>query len=99
MAICKTNQEWTLKISVPPAVEHSVPQLQNAQHHQLQNSEHSFDVPNRNTEHIKLKKEWEERIEKLKEKYNLEFYSSSESNSDYDPEPDYIYEHKYKTLI
>ena len=39
------------------------------------------------------KKEWNEKLECLNEKYNLDYYSSSESDSDFEPE------HKYETLI
>ena len=40
-----------------------------------------------------LEKEWNEQMEILKDKYNLDYYSSSESNSE--PKS----EHKYETLI
>ena len=32
-------------------------------------------------------------------KYKLDYYSSSESDSDSESEPDYIYQHKYETVI
>ena len=75
------------------------PQPQNAQNPQPQNihNSQSFDVPDRYDEQTKLRKEWEERIERFNEKYSLDYYSSSES--DIDSEPDYRYEHKYETLI
>ena len=53
----------------------------------------SFDVPDRYSEQIRLRREWDEKMECLNEKYGLDYYSSSESNSDFEPE------HKYKTLI
>ena len=60
---------------------------QNAQHPQ------SYNVPGRYSEQIRLRREWNEKMEYLNEKYNLDYYSSSESNSDFEPE------HKYETLI
>ena len=56
-----------------------------------QNTQHpqSFDVPDRYSEQIRLRREWEEKMEHLNEKYNLGYYSSSESDSDFAPE------HKY----
>ena len=75
------------------------PQSQHTQCSQPQNNQNSqlFDIPDRYAEQIKLRKEWEERIERLNEKYNLDYYSSSESDTN--SEPDYRYEHKYETLI
>ena len=81
--MCPQNNQW--------------PQPQTLQHPQSQNNQQSFDIPDRYAEQIKLRKEWEERIERLNKKYNLDYYSSSESDSD--PEPDYRYKHKYETLI
>ena len=72
---------------------------QNAQCPLLQNSQQSFDIPNKYAEQIKLRKEWEEGIQRLNKKYNLDYYSSSESDSDSNPKPDYRYKHKYETLI
>ena len=75
------------------------PQPQSAQCLQPQNNQdsQSFDMHDRYAEQIKLRKEWDKRIERLNEKYNLDYYSSSES--DPNSEPDYRYQHKYKTLI
>ena len=75
------------------------PQPQNVQCPQPQNKQNSqsFDVPNRYAEQIKLRKEFEERIERLNEKYNLDYYSSSELDTN--SEPDCRYEYKYKTVI
>ena len=71
----------------PQNTEH--PQSQHTQHPQSQNYQNSqsFDIPYKYTEQIKLRKEWEERIERLNEKYNFDYYSSLESDSD--PQPDY----------
>ena len=75
--------------------KHSAPQPQNIQLPQPQNTQHPqrFDVPDRYSEQIRLRREWEEKMECLNEKYNLDYYSSSESDSDFEPE------HKYETLI
>ena len=45
------------------------------------------------SQQIKLETEWNEKMEHLNEKYNLDYYSSSESDSDFEPE------HKYETHI
>ena len=42
---------------------------------------------------MKFKKEWNERMECLNKKYNIDYYSSSEPDSDFEPE------HKYETLV
>ena len=73
--------------------------MQNFQCIQLQNSQQSFDVLDRYAKQIRLQRIWEEKIERLNEKYNLDYYSSSESDSDSDEELDCRYEHKYVTLI
>ena len=63
--------------------------------HYPQNPQHpqAYDIPDRLSQQIKLKKEWNEKMECLNEKYTLDYYSSSKSESDFEPE------HKYKTLI
>ena len=68
---------------------------QNTQHPQSQNIQHlqSFDVPDRYCEQIRLRREWEEKMECLNEKNNLDYYSSSDSDSNFEPE------HKYEMLI
>ena len=53
----------------------------------------SYDIPDRFFQQYKLEKEWNERMEHLNDKYNLDYYSSSESKSEFEPE------HKYETLI
>ena len=86
---------------MPPVAKHSTlritehPATTEVPSPEPQNSQQSFDVPNRYAEQIKLEREWEERIEHLNEKYKLDYYLSSESDSDSEPEPDYRYEHKY----
>ena len=89
----------TTKHSAPPAANAQQPQPQNPQCPQPQNNQNSqsFDIPDRYTEQIKVRKEWEERIERFNENYNLDCYSSLESETN--SEPDYRYELKYETLI
>ena len=75
------------------------PQVQDIQFPQPQNTQHPqlFDVPDRCSEQTQLRREWEEKIEWFNEKYNLDYYFSSESDSK--PEPEHRYEHKYETCI
>ena len=69
-------------------------QRDQSQNHHPQNTQQpqSFDVSDRWPEQIKLKKEWDEMMD-LDEKYGLDYYSSLESDSNFEPE------HKYGTLI
>ena len=60
---------------------------QNAQHPQ------SYDVPDRYSEWIRLKRERDKKMGCLNEKYGLDYYSSLESDSDFESE------HKYEKLI
>ena len=77
----RTAKEWVpTKHSVPPVTKHSV---------QIQ----SFNVPDRYSEQIRLRREWEEKMECLNEKYNLDYYSSLEYDSNFE------LEHKYEMLI
>ena len=70
-------------------------QSQNTQQPQPQNTQHpqSFDVLDRYSEQIRVRREWEEKIECLNKKYNLDYYSSSELESNFE------LQHKYETLI
>ena len=107
--ICKNEEEhkedWNCDMKreqprlCPQDTQH--PQPQSTQHPQHQNTQHpqSFDVPDRYSEQIRLRKEWEEKIECLNRNYNPDYYSSSESDSDSKLEPEYKYEHKYETFI
>ena len=63
--------------------------------HHPQNPQHpqTYDVPNQYSKQIWLRREWDEKIKCLNAKYNLDYYSSSESDSDLE------LEHKYETLI
>ena len=47
----------------------------------------------------KAKKQWEEEMERLNSKYNLDCYSDSELDSESDEGEQYHYEHGYETLI
>ena len=48
---------------------------------------------------LKLCKQWEEEMERLNAKYNLDCFSESELNSESDEGEEYKYEHGYETLI
>ena len=47
----------------------------------------------------KLHKQWEEEMERLNAKYNLDCFSESELDSESDEGEEYKYEHGYETLI
>ena len=68
---------------------------QNFQHSQSQ----TFDVSDRYSDQIRLCQEWEEKMERLNEKYGPDCFYDSELDSKSDEGEDYIYEHKYETLI
>ena len=57
-------------------------QRDQSKNHHPHNTQHpqSFDVPDRYSEQIRLRREWDEKMECLNEKYNLDYHSSSESN-------------------
>ena len=46
----------------------------------------AYDIPDRFSQQTKLEKEWNEKMEHLNEKYNLDYYSSSDSDSDFESE-------------
>ena len=48
---------------------------------------------------LKLHKQWEEEMERLNAKYNLDCFSESELDSESDEGEQYKYEHGYETLI
>ena len=73
--------------------DYQVPQ--NRQCTQIQ----SFNVQGRYAEQIHLRREWKEKMEKLNEKYGLDYFSDSELDSELDEGKNYRYEHKYKALI
>ena len=47
----------------------------------------------------KTRQQWEEEMERLNAKYNLDHFSDSELNSESDDNERYQYEHGYETLI
>ena len=53
--------------------------------HYPQNLQHpqTYDFPERYSQQIRLRREWDEKMECLNEKYNLDYYSSLESDSDF----------------
>ena len=59
----------------------------------------SFDVPDKYMEKIHLRREWEKKMERLNEKYNLDCFSSSGLDSESDEGEDYRFQHHYETLI
>ena len=79
------------------------------QHHQAQNYQkpqdfqhpqsQTFDVPDRYSNQIRLCREWEEKMERLNDKYGLDCFSDSELDSESEEGEDYRYEHKYKRLM
>ena len=48
---------------------------------------------------IKMRQQWEAEMERLNSKYNLDFFSDSELDSESGEGKQYQYEHGYKTLI
>ena len=63
--------------------------------HYPQNPQYSqiYDVPDQYSDQIRLRREWDEKMEHLNEKYNLDYYFSLKSISDFETE------YKYETLI
>ena len=53
----------------------------------------AYDIPDMFSQQQKLEREWNEKMEWLNDKYNLDYYSSSEPDSESESE------HKYETLI
>ena len=47
----------------------------------------------------KTKQQWEQEMERLNEKYNLDCLSDSELDSESDEDEQYQYHNRYKTLI
>ena len=47
----------------------------------------------------KTKQQWEQEMERLNDKYNLDCFSNSEFNSESDEDEQYQYQHGYETLI
>ena len=47
----------------------------------------------------KTKQQWEQEMDRLNDKYNLDCFSNSELNSESDKDEQYQYQHGYETLI
>ena len=47
----------------------------------------------------KMRQQWEEEMERLNTKYNLDCFSDSELDSESDEDEQYQYEHDHETLI
>ena len=47
----------------------------------------------------KTKQQWEQEMERLNEKYNLDHFSDSELDSESGEDEQYQYQHRYETLI
>ena len=89
-----------------PSRQPQQPQMQGPQTQNYQkppNFQHSwsqtFDVSDRYSNQLKLCRQWEEKMERLNEKYCLDCFSDSELDSESDEGEEYRYEHKYKMLI
>ena len=89
--LSKTTRFTTL----PEHEIHSTLQPQNFQNSQSQ----TLDVPDRYSDQIRLHREWEEKLERLNNKYGLNYFSDSELDPESDEGEEYRYEHKYETLI
>ena len=85
----------TTRFTIYPETKYTTPQPQNFQHSQPQ----TFEVPARYSDQIRLCREWVEKMERLNDKYGLDYFSDSELDSKSDEGEDYRYEHKYETLI
>ena len=79
-----------------PQMQHS--QALNYQKPQMSNSKTS-DVSNWYPSQLKLHKQWEEEMERLNTKYNLDWFLDSELDSESDEGEEYKYKHNYETLI
>ena len=64
----------------------NAPKAQNPQQPQNFQCSQSFDIPDCYAEQIHIRKEWKEKTERLNNKYGLDYYSISESGSDWDEE-------------
>ena len=78
-----------------PNMKYTGPLATNIQCSQSQ----TFNVPDRYSDQIRFCREWEEKMERLNNKYGLDCFSDSELHSESDEGEDYRYERKYETLI
>ena len=84
----------TLGAQQPPQKNFQYPQAQNPQQPQNFQCSQSLAIPDCYAEQIHLRKEWDEKMERLNDKYGLDYYLSSEPELDWNEE-----EPKYETLI
>ena len=92
-----------------PCTQPQQPQMQGLQCPQTQNYQkpqnfqcsqsQAFHVPDRYSNQLKLHREWEEKVERLNDKYGVDCFSDSELDSESDEGDEYRYEHKYAMLI
>ena len=109
--ICKREEEdWNgdhqrqLQQQPQPQVQMTqmqCPQALNYQKlHSFQRSNSkTFDVSDQYPSQLKLYKQWEEEMERLNSKYNLDCFSDSELDFELDEGEEYKYDHGYETLI
>ena len=89
-----TNQTMTPRLKqLTQSMKQTIPQDPQPTHTQ------TFDVPDKYTEQINLRREWEKKMKKLNKKYNLDCFLSSELDSESDEKKDYRFQHHYETLI
>ena len=108
---CKNQEEdWDgdhqkqLQMQLQPQQKIQMTQVQCPQTMSYQNPQslQKFDwkTPDgRYPSHLKLFKQWEEEMERLNAKYNLDCFSESELDAESNEGEQYKYEHGYKTLI
>ena len=82
---CKNQEDWN--------GDHQK-QLQ-----QQRSNSKTFDVSDQYPSQLRLLKQWEEEMERLNSKYNLDCFSDSELDSESDKREEYKYEHGCETLI
>ena len=81
--------------SIPKQETHNAPSHNTSSTPSHKHSMYQTDIQTK----IRLHREWEEKMERLNEKYGLDCFSYSELDSESDEGEEYRYEHKYETLI
>ena len=87
---------------VPPLPEVQSPQArcpQTLNYQKPQSTQKSTQETQLGKYQTQTKKQWEADMERLNSKYNLDFFSDSELDSESDEGEQYQYEHGYETLI
>ena len=105
----KNTQIQEVQQQKNPSQIQDAPQAQNSQCSETQNCQvpqnfqctwmQLFNVLDRYVEQIHFRREWEEKMEKLNEKYGLDYFSDSELDPQSNEGENYRYEHNYETLI